>query len=45
MLRHVSGDQVELLLGGDLALLKVDFDFAIYYGAQREGVAMISDVV
>jgi len=34
VLGHVSGDQIELFLGGDLAFLKVDLGFAIDDRAQ-----------
>jgi hypothetical protein len=44
VLGHVPGDQVELFLGGDLALLKVDLDFAIDDGAERERVTVVSYV-
>jgi hypothetical protein len=42
VLGHVPSDQVELFLGGDLALLKVDLDFAIDDGAERERVTVVS---
>ena len=33
MLRHMSGDQVKLLVRRDLAVLKVDLTIAIHDGA------------